>query len=46
MVMMCAEWWAFQILIVIAGTIGVAEQGSMTLYVTISDFFFQLILGI
>ena len=28
--MICAEWWAYEILIVLAGTIGVAELAAQT----------------
>jgi multidrug resistance protein, MATE family len=33
-VMICAEWWGFEILALIAGTIGVASQASWAIVVT------------
>lgn len=45
-VMICAELWGFQVLTVIAGTIGVAEQASQAMITTIGAIIFMAPLGI
>ena len=45
-IMICSEWWAFEILTVLAGTLGVAELASMTIVTGISASLFMVPLGI
>ena len=40
-VMMCAEWWAVEILVVLSGTLGVTEQASQVLVATLNTIFFM-----
>lgn len=44
--MICAEWWAFEILTVIAGTIGVPEQAAQVMITSIGAVLFMVPLGI
>lgn len=30
-VMICAEWWSFEILVILAGIMGIVEQGSQVI---------------
>jgi len=45
-VMICAEWWAFEILTLISGTLGVPEQASQTMIATIGAVLFTATLGV
>ena len=45
MVMVCAEWWCFEVLIVFAGIMGVLEQDCQTLIAAITGVQFQMALG-
>lgn len=45
-VMICSELWGFQVLTVIAGTMGVAEQASQAMITTIGAVIFMAPLGI
>ena len=45
-VMICAEWWGFQVLTIVAGTMGVVEQASFTMLTTIGAILFMAPLGI
>ena len=46
MAMICSEQWAFNILTIIAGTLGVVEQGTLATVVTISSTMFMIPIGI
>jgi len=39
--MICAEWWAFEVLTVIAGLLGVAEQASQVILFSVSALIFM-----
>ena len=45
-IMLCADWWSLQILTVVAGSVGVAEQAAMTTAYTIIYVDWMPILGI
>lgn len=45
-VMICAEWWAFLLLSVISGTMGVPELAAQTLYTNLASLLYQAPLGI
>ena len=45
-VMMCAEWWAFEILVVLSGTLGVPEQASQVLVASLNSILFMAPLGV
>ena len=45
-VMICAEWWAFEVLIVVAGTLGVASLAASTILMSINATLFMIPLGI
>ncbi len=44
--MMCSEWWAFQILTLLAGTLGVEALASQIITVNVSATLFMVPLGI
>lgn len=44
-IMMCAEWWAFEVLIIFAGYISVEAQASQVLVLLISNFVFNFAKG-
>ena len=43
-VMLCAEWWSFEILVILVGILGVIEQAAfiITLNVTAQCFMFPM----
>ena len=45
-VMLCAEWWAFLLLTLISGTMGVPELASQTLISNLAGLLYQTPLGI
>lgn len=45
-IMMCAEWWAFEILIILAGTLSVPEQAAQTMVSTLAGTLLMIPLGI
>ena len=45
-VMVCASWWAFEILTILAGLIGVSEQAAQTLITTLSGLIIQIPSGL
>ena len=45
-VMMCAEWWAFEILSILAGILGVVELASQTINFNMIALLFMIPLGI
>ena len=45
-VMLCAEWWAFEVLMVLAGTLGVASLAAQTIIVSVTATMFMIPLGI
>ena len=45
-VMLCAEWWAFEILILLSGIIGVQEQAVLVIQFTIMCMTYMINLGI
>ena len=45
-IMLCSEWWAFEILIVLAGMLGVNELASQIIVITVSALLFMIPLGI
>ena len=44
--MICKEWWAFEILTVLAGVLGVTELASQTVVMTVSALLFMVPLGL
>ena len=44
--MICALWWAFEILTLLAGMIGVSEQATQTIITTLSALVIQVPLGL
>lgn len=44
--LICAEWWAFQVLIFMAGALGVYELASQTICLNMISLLFQVALGI
>ena len=44
--MMCAEWWAFEILSILAGILGVVELASQTINFNMIALLFMIPLGI
>ena len=44
--MLCAEWWAFEILNLLAGILGVREQAAMTISFNITIQTFMINMGI
>lgn len=44
--MLCAEWWAFEILILLSGIIGVKEQAALIIQFTICSMTYMVNLGI
>ena len=45
-VMICAEWWAFEIIELLAGILGVTELASQTLCINVTAMLFMVPLGI
>ena len=45
-VMICSEWWAFEVLMIIAGLIGVVEMATITIVFSYSPLMFMFMLGI
>ena len=45
MLMYCPEWWSFEILIIMAGYIGVNEQAVLTIHFNILCTMWMLALG-
>jgi len=43
--MICAEWWAYEILTILAGTIGVPELAAQTLVSTVGAVLFFATVG-
>lgn len=44
--MLCLEWWSFEIMILIAGYIGVDEQASQFLVIQITDLLLMVAFGL
>ena len=44
--MICAEWWAFEILTLLAGILGVTEQATQVLTFSMCATMFQIPMGI
>ena len=44
--MICSEWWAFEVLTVFAGIIGVTELATQTILITLVATIFMVPLGI
>ena len=44
--MTCAEWWASELLVILAGTLGVAELASETIIQQVTTTMFMTLLGI
>ena len=44
-IMMCAEWWAFEVLVIIAGYISVEAQAAQVLLFLIANFMFNVAKG-
>ena len=45
-IMICSEWWAFEVLTILAGVIGVTELASQTILISILATMFMMPLGI
>ena len=45
-VMMCAEWWAAQVFMILAGTLGVTEVASYTIVVNVHTAIMMIPIGI
>ena len=45
-VMICSEWWAFELVVVMAGIMGVIELASMTICMTVQAWTYMIPLGI
>ena len=44
--MLCSEWWAFEVLTFLAGTLGVIELASLTICLNLHSMLFRIPLGI
>ena len=44
--MICSEWWAFEVLMIIAGLIGVVEMATITIVFSYTPLLFMFMLGI
>ena len=44
--MLCAEWWAFEVLTILAGVIGVLPLASLTICLNMHALLFRVPLGI
>ena len=44
--MICSEWWAFEILLILAGVLGVTELASYTIVMTVGALLFMVPLGL
>jgi len=44
-VMICAEWWSFEILVILSGILGVVEQGSQVITFNVCAQMFMVPLG-
>ena len=45
-IMICSEWWAFEVIMVIAGLIGVVEMATITIVFSYTPLLFMFMLGI
>ena len=45
MIIVCSEWWAFEIATIFSGLIGIKELGAWTIISTITFAFFMIPLG-
>lgn len=46
MMMVCFEWWCFDIILIFTGFLGVAEQAAQTVFMNVSVVFFCPALGL
>ena len=44
-VMICAEWWAFEIVVILSGILGVVEQGSTVILFNVCAQMYMIPLG-
>ena len=44
--MICAEWWCFEILIILSGYVGVPDEGAQVILLSILALLFMISLGI
>ena len=45
MLMLCAEWWAFEIITIMSGYLGVDEQAVIVVLHNLSELIFMLMVG-
>lgn len=44
--MLWAEWWAFELIVLMGGWLGVEQQAALVILLTLADFFFQIPFGL
>jgi len=44
--MLCSEWWAFEVLVILAGILGVLELAALTICLNVHALLFRVPLGI
>ena len=46
MAMLCSEWWAFEVIFILAGILGVLELGALSICLNVHSLLYRLPLGV